>query len=68
MGTNTFTMLKVTLVGLINNIQALGSPELADDLSAHLAVVKSLLSELNWIRTFDQNVFAVEIAAFYVVT
>lgn len=67
-GTNTFDMLEGPLVGLISNIHSLGSPELAEDMSAHLTITKSLLDELNQTKTSDGNTFASNIAIFYVMT
>lgn len=51
LGANTLAMLEEPLMGLITNILFLGAPELTEDMSAYLAVMKSLLNELNRIKT-----------------
>lgn len=61
-------MLEEPLVGLISNIRILGAPELAEELSGHLMVVKSLLDEFNQIKTSNRDIFAADVATFNVTT
>lgn len=54
--------------GLISNIHSLDEPELAEDLSIHLTVVKSLLNEHNQTTISNEDAFVTKVAAFYVTT
>lgn len=65
---STFDKLEVVLIGLINGIHALDASKLADTLSAHLEVMKSLLLEHDWIRNLGWDALVAEIAASNVVT
>lgn len=53
-------------MGVISNIGSLGAPELAEDLSTHLSIVKSMLDELHQTITSDGDAFVAKVAASYV--
>lgn len=64
--TDTFAAWERPLRGIISNIDSMGTPELAEDLTAHLTIVKFVLDENDRMTTSVRDVFVAQVAASYI--